>query len=145
MKISYFRDGGSFGFTVDGVQYSIDHRTGTTTKGSVYTGRHPSEGVLSSSADMTLIIEECLDHMTDKYIFRVQRYRDGGSILFTVNGVNYCIDKRIGTKTPGSVYVSHPSNGFLATKEDLTDIVNFLIERIHLYNFNLSLSLHEIN
>ncbi len=49
-RISAYRDGGTISLKINGTEYTVDQRGGTTTRGSFYLG-HPEGGLILSFLD----------------------------------------------------------------------------------------------
>ena len=70
-------------------------------------------------------------------VYSVNYYRDGGTIDVKTDEVDYCIDRRIGTKTEGVVYIGYPKNNGTNRVPDQIKIERRLLAGLEKYQKRL--------
>lgn len=67
-------------------------------------------------------------------IVELDSYRDGGTIIIkTREGITYCVDHRIGSKTKGSIFLSYPKKDNFNIIEPQDKIRDEIINGIEKY------------
>lgn len=60
----------------------------------------------------------------------VETYRDGGTVCISENGVQFCIDNRMGSDTKGSLYNNYPTRGSIVHDKDNLILFLSMVSRI---------------
>jgi hypothetical protein len=82
-------------------------------------------------------------------ILDIDEYKDGGTILIVTDEGDYCIDRRLGSKTKGSLFCGYPENDNSNIDQHQNEIKNIILNAINNYtikenSFNWPLAISQL-